>query len=216
MMEQAITKQKGKRKMITNTVNAKIVSDRIKTVASLKGADWDGKSVPTTKQCRLAAAIAEKGWEYTDHAARAAVLDSVICRGNWSVIGILARDFWSVKDGVLSGTTCSGRTITSERPCPLPDMEVHQPGWKYIEEEEAQNAAKADTVIAIMPAMVPVTITGAADSEVFCAGLERKSAPWLAEVIKWSSLADKIRRDYRGTRLYAAFKRAGVPPEYWA
>jgi hypothetical protein len=196
----------------TNTVNA-----RITAVASLKAAGWNGKSVPTAQQCKTAAEIAETGWEYTDHEARKAVLESVTCHGHCSVAEITSRDYWAVQGGILYGTTCSGRKITCNTTCPLPDMEVSQHGWEHITDEEATaQEAAASAVAAAMPAMVPMTITGASDSDVFCSVLARCSAPWLAEVAKWANLAAKVRREYKGTRLHAAFRRAGIPPEYWS
>jgi hypothetical protein len=37
-----------------------------------------------------------------------------------------------------------------------------------------------------------------------------------AEDKRWMAAAAAVRRSYSGTRLFGAFRRAGIPPEYWA
>jgi hypothetical protein len=190
----------------------------IAAIAAIRAAGWSGQGVVSPE-------IVKKAIRAEDVAGMDQVLKNLtVAKIQSSARSEMERAWVKTFPGVLHGTTESGRTTVVR--CPgIPggwqlsqdgasgEASVSAPDGRFVRGNMADEevVALVEEMRAAMPSeMVPAVIEGAADSVVYCTGGVRCWSPEAEEVLRLGPEVDRIRRSYRGTRLYGALRKAGL------
>lgn len=183
---------------------------KLEAVKLLRKAGWNGENTPTSAQVKAAYAATNS---YDIGKELRSCLE---VRGMAVPALAVARESGDCKGGRLTAWTSSGRELEWEGTLPLPDSSWYFPGWESQDKWEMPgNWQEFHNLACELPAS-PCVLKHAADSEAFASGVfhegseERKMAGWLKDIASLTRSIDRVRRSYRGTRLYAALRKAGV------